>query len=182
MIFFSLSLSPLLLLSNFSLSPRNDLFLLFLVQTLIFFSEVCQKLPRNTCYKVPWRSPVWNVVRWGFLDWTGTDDHDGGLKGMQGETCWEIFTKISCCSMIFLFSPQWSKKRVSDIKSADKLLQSPAHISYTWRSLFLGPQNENSHFVNKVKCTMSSGLFGRMFQWTYSCTPPTQHADSLLHK
>lgn len=70
MIFF-----PLLLLSNFSLSPRNDLILLFLVQTPIFLSQLSQKLSRNTCYEHPWRSPVCNLVNWGF-SWARNENYD----------------------------------------------------------------------------------------------------------
>lgn len=45
---------PLLLLSNFSLSPRNDLLLLFLVQTPIFLSQVRRKLS--------WKHLLWSSL------------------------------------------------------------------------------------------------------------------------
>lgn len=95
---------PLLLpLSNFSLSSRNDLLLLFLVQSLIFLSKVSQNLSGNTCWRAPWRSPVWNLADRECLDWGENYDCEWGWKGMQGETTLENwhFWKTCWCSLIF---------------------------------------------------------------------------------
>lgn len=95
---------PLLLpLSNFSLSSRNDLLLLFLVQSLIFLSKVSQNLSGKTCWRAPWRSPVWNLADRECLDWGENYDCEWGWKGMQGETTLENwhFWKTRWCSLIF---------------------------------------------------------------------------------
>lgn len=77
---------PLLLLSNFSLSPRHDLLLLFLVQTPIFLSQLSQNLSRK---HLPWSSLEITCLKSGqlrisWLSWKWWRWR-GDLERKQGE-------------------------------------------------------------------------------------------------
>lgn len=103
---------PLLLLSNFSLSPRNDLLLLFLVQTPIFLSQVSQKLSRKhllwssleiTCLKSGQLRISW--LSWKWWSWRGIKREARWGEACYLETWLKDWWKISCCSVIFKHSP-----------------------------------------------------------------------------
>lgn len=85
---------PLLLLSNFSLSPRNDLLLLFLVWTPIFFSQVSQKLSRKHLLCGSTEITCRNSGQLRVL-WLSRNDHHGRLKGSKVEWSyhWNIWMK-----------------------------------------------------------------------------------------
>lgn len=83
--------SPLPLLSNISLSPRNDLLLLFLVRTRLSLSQVSQKLSRKHLLwgsSERFLSEICFVE--AFCDWAEDDDLWWGIK-RWGEVYLEKF-------------------------------------------------------------------------------------------